>query len=186
VTSLASTVKPITSKGYVSALRSFHIENGWNDSAFTDLRLDFLFKGAKRLYGEGKHIQRLHSLVGAKRLYGEGKHLQRLPLTEDLVKRLLFRIPSDCDGLKLRAALCVGSARFLYSGEFTWEVEIPMYPRCGSSLGNVSGLPTAQSNSLYLPQGQIPSPSAPTSISQYPLPICAPLRPVAVLHRKGT
>jgi hypothetical protein len=106
IASIVSSVKPVTAKGYVNALRSTHIENGWSDASFSDPRIDLVIRGAKRVYGEGKR-------------------LLRLPLTEDILLRLLPLVPSDHDGLNLRAAICVGFAGFLRSGEFTWDLWDP-------------------------------------------------------------
>src|ERR1700721_1520695 len=105
VASLARTIKPISIKGYVSALRSLHVENGWDNSSFKDPRIDLVIKGAKRQYGEGK------------------RNL-RLPLTEDILRRIITLIPRDLDGLNFKAALCVGFAAFMHSGEFTWDILI--------------------------------------------------------------
>jgi hypothetical protein len=73
-----------------------------DDASFTDPRIELIIKGAKRLYGEGK-----------KRL--------RLPITEDILSRIIGYFPDDFDGLNLKAALCTGFAAFLRSGEFTWN-----------------------------------------------------------------
>jgi integrase len=95
-------VKPTTAKAYLSALRSLHLQNNRDTSAFDDPRIELVIKGGKRVYGEGTH-----------RI--------RLPLTSEILTRIIPHIPQDKDGLNLKAALCVGFAGFLRSGEFTWE-----------------------------------------------------------------
>ena len=53
-TNLAKSLKAITIKGYINALRSYHTENGLTDTAFADPRIDLIIKGGKRVYGEGE------------------------------------------------------------------------------------------------------------------------------------
>jgi hypothetical protein len=69
---------------------------------FEDPRIDLIIKDARRLYGEGE--RRLP-----------------LPLTEDILLKLLPFIPYDFDGINIRTAICLGFAAFLQSGEFTWD-----------------------------------------------------------------
>jgi integrase len=94
--------KPATAKSYLSALRSTHIQLGYDTSAFDDLRIDLVLRGGKRLYGEG-----------TKRL--------RLPLTAPILCQIINQIGDDHDGVNLKAALCVAFTGFLRSGEFTWD-----------------------------------------------------------------
>jgi len=101
-TDLAKSLKSATIKGYVNALRSHHIENGLTVAAFTDARIDLIIRGGKRIYGEGERRN-------------------RQPLTDDILLRILPRIPNNHDGVNIRAALCIGFAGFLRSGEFTWD-----------------------------------------------------------------
>ena len=94
--------KPATAKSYLTALRSTHIQLGYDITAFNDLRIDLVLRGGKRLYGEGE-----------KRL--------RLPLTAPILLRIINQIGDDHDGVNLKAALCVAFAGFLRSGKFTWD-----------------------------------------------------------------
>jgi hypothetical protein len=96
------TVKPNTAKHYLSAIRSFHIENGIPISVFSDPRIDLVIRGGRRLYGDG-----------TRKL--------RLPLTAPILIRILSEIRNDEDGINLKSALCVAFAAFLRSGEFTWS-----------------------------------------------------------------
>jgi len=105
-TNLAKSLKAITIKGYINALRSYHIENGFTDTAFTDPRIDLIIRGGKRVYGEGERRA-------------------RQPLTEDILLKILPHIPDVYDGINIRAALCTGFAAFLRSGEFTWDTWNP-------------------------------------------------------------
>jgi hypothetical protein len=95
-------VKPATAKAYISALRSSHIQNNYTTSAFDDPRIDLVIRGGKRIHGEGE-----------RRI--------RLPLTADILERIIREINNDGNGLNIKAALCVAFAGFLRSGEFTWE-----------------------------------------------------------------
>lgn len=99
-------VKPDTAKNYLKALRSYHIEKGYNITVFSDPRIDLLIRGGKRFYGEGD-----------KKL--------RLPLTHDILLRVIRETRDDFNGINVRSALCVAFAAFLRSGEFTWDTWDP-------------------------------------------------------------
>lgn len=95
-------VKPITAKGYLNSLRSFHIENGLTTSIFNDPGIDLVIRGGKRVHGEGK-----------RRI--------RLPLTYDILLKLIREVSSDLDGVNIECAICVAFSGFLRCGEFTWN-----------------------------------------------------------------
>lgn len=95
-------VKPATAKAYISALRSSHIQTNYATSAFDDPRIDLVIRGGKRVHGEGE-----------RRI--------RLPLTADILERIIQRVNNDSNGLNIKTALCVAFAGFLRAGEFTWE-----------------------------------------------------------------
>jgi hypothetical protein len=54
IASLAKTVKAVTIKGYINALRSYHIERGLYDSSFADPHIELVIKGLKQYYRQGK------------------------------------------------------------------------------------------------------------------------------------
>ena len=96
------TAKPATAKSYVTAIRSFHLENGFPITIFDDPRIDLVIKGGKRVYGEG--VKKL-----------------RLPLTSSVLLRIVNEVRVDEEGINVKSALCVAFAAFLRSGEFTWD-----------------------------------------------------------------
>jgi hypothetical protein len=95
-------VKPATAKSYIGALRSIQQEQGYDITVFSDSRLDLLIRGGKRCFGEGE-----------KRL--------RLPLTDDILMRVIHQAKDDFNDVNIKAAICVAFAAFLRSGEFTWD-----------------------------------------------------------------
>ena len=97
-------IKPNTAKGYLNSLRSFHVENGLTTSIFNDPRIDLVIRGGKRVHGEGK-----------RRI--------RLPLTYDILLKIIREVSSDLDGVNIECAICVAFAGFLRCGEFTWNWE---------------------------------------------------------------
>jgi hypothetical protein len=46
-------VKPTITKDYLKALRSHHIENGFETTIFEDPRIEFIIRDDKRYHGEG-------------------------------------------------------------------------------------------------------------------------------------
>ena len=96
------TAKPATAKSYVTAIRSFHIENGFPITIFSHPRIELVIRGGKRVYGEG--VKKL-----------------RLPLTSSVLLRIVNEVRVDEEGINVKAALCVAFAAFLRSGEFTWD-----------------------------------------------------------------
>ena len=95
-------VKPATAKAYISALRSIHHQNHYDTKAFDDPRIDLILRGAKRIHGEGERRT-------------------RLPLTSEILENIIQYLPQNLNGLNIKAALYVAFARFLQSGEFTWD-----------------------------------------------------------------
>jgi hypothetical protein len=95
-------VKPATAKSYIGALRSIQQEQGHDIAVFSDSRLDLLIRGGKRCFGEGE-----------KRL--------RLPLTNDILVRIIREAKDDFNDINVKTAICVAFAAFLRSGEFTWD-----------------------------------------------------------------
>src|SRR5205814_1891120 len=110
--------KAKTTKKYLQGLRSYHIDMGYDASAFDDPRLERFIRGGKRYYGD----------VGRR---------ERLPITRDILIRILQQIPSTYDGINIRAALCVAFAGFLRAGEITyseWEESSPNFALTRSSI----------------------------------------------------
>src|SRR6266516_383958 len=103
---ILSSVKPTTAKSYIGALRAFHIENGMSNAVLKDPRLDLIIRGGRRVYGEGARTV-------------------RYPITSDILLRMLSEIGDDEEGVNIKAALCVGFAAFLRSGELTWNTWAP-------------------------------------------------------------
>jgi hypothetical protein len=101
-----STVKPATAKGYLGALRSYHLESGLSTTALIDPRIDLIIRGGKRVYGEGVKTS-------------------RYPITADVLLCMVNEIGNDEEGINVKAALCVAFAAFLRSGELTWNIWSP-------------------------------------------------------------
>jgi hypothetical protein len=95
-------VKPETAKGYITAVRSFHLEHNLSVIAFNDPRVDLVIRGGKRVYSD------------------KGKRV-RLPLTASILLRIVNELRNDEEGINIKTALCVAFAAFLRSGEFTWD-----------------------------------------------------------------
>ena len=112
VTSLASwiaqlstkRIKAKTIKSYITGLRSAHVDIGYEDLSVFHSPL----------------LQRM--IAGVRRLHGEADTKERLPLTKDLLLRLLSVFDSgDESALTMRAAFCLAFAGFLRIGEFTYN-----------------------------------------------------------------
>ena len=101
-----SFVKPATAKSYLGAIRSFHLQTGIDTSGIDDARIPIIFRGGKRIHGQGP-----------KRT--------RYPLTADILLRLVCQINDDEEGTNVKAALCVAFAAFLRSGDITWDTWFP-------------------------------------------------------------
>ena len=158
--SLAPLIRPTTLKGYASILRSYHAHNGLHTGVFNDPRIDLIIKGARRLYG--KRERRL-----------------RLPLTEDILLQLLPFIPYDLDGLNICAAICVGFAAFLRSGEFTWDSwNSATSPRIHLARQHFKF--TASGLTVTLPSSKT---AIATKVDIYLTPSTSPLCPVSAVRR---
>jgi hypothetical protein len=102
---LLATIKATTAKSYLSALRSFHIRTGQSTAAFDDERLNVIIRGGKCVYGEGSKAV-------------------RYPITSEFSFEW-FETVNNEEGINAKAALCVGFAAILRSGEFTWDTWFP-------------------------------------------------------------
>jgi hypothetical protein len=71
---------------------------------------------------DGFRDERLDLVIrGGKRTYGNGTKAIRYPITSNILIRMVNEATNDEEGCNIKAALCVGFAAFLRSGEFTWD-----------------------------------------------------------------
>jgi integrase len=93
-------------KSYVTGLRSLHVDMG--------LPIDGIF--------DHPRLQRI--IQGARRFFGEAGTRERLPITRDVLLKILQCLPrwhTDLMQANLYAAFCLAFAGFLRVGEFTWS-----------------------------------------------------------------
>jgi integrase len=93
-------------KSYITGLRSLHVDMG--------LPIDGIF--------DHPRLQRI--VQGARRFYGETGTRERLPITRDVLLKVLQCLPrwrTDLMQANLYAAFCLAFAGFLRVGEFTWS-----------------------------------------------------------------
>jgi integrase len=93
-------------KSYITGRRSLHVDMGLpTDGIFDHPRLQRIVQGARRFYGE----------TGTR---------ERLPITRDVLLKILRCLPrwrTDLMQANLYAAFCLAFAGFLRVGEFTWS-----------------------------------------------------------------
>jgi hypothetical protein len=135
IADLVRKVKPETAKAYLNALRSYHLEHHFDTNVFYDQRIDLIIRGAKRCQPQKE-----------KRL--------RLPLTYEILCKIIRECPPiSVNNINIRAAICVGFAAFLRSGEFTWNTWNTNSPSYALSRQHI----TFNSNSsatLFLPSSK--------------------------------
>jgi hypothetical protein len=97
--------KSATMKLYLTGLRSYCVDMGMDDlDIFRHLRVQRVIRGIKIFNGAI-----------------EGDLRERLPITRDLLLRILVRLDSNTqEGATYHAAFCTAFAGFLRVGEFTW------------------------------------------------------------------
>lgn len=97
-------VKAKTIKAYLTGVRSSHIDLGYENLTVFH------------------HPQLQRIIAGSRRLHGEAGTKERLPLTRDVLLRLLQRLKqSDRYQATLYAAFCLAFGAFLRMGEFTYS-----------------------------------------------------------------
>ena len=135
VVNLAGRFQPKTIKAYLSAVRSLHTDAG---HAFEPI--------------ESPVTQRV--LRGIKRVYGERERRAKLPITIDILRRIVaLPRPADSFSLTILAAYRTAFAGFLRTGEFTVR-PAHVEPAMVLTRGMVTFLPSladAQSARLTLP-----------------------------------
>jgi hypothetical protein len=97
--------KSATMKSYLTGLRSYCVDMGMDDlEVFRHPRVQRVIRGIKIFNGAR-----------------EGDLRERLPITRDLLLRILARFDTNTqEGATYHAAFCTAFAGFLRVGEFTW------------------------------------------------------------------
>jgi hypothetical protein len=105
VASLRGRVEPATMKSYITGLRNLHVDMSLpTDGIFDHARLQPIIHGARRFHDE----------TGTR---------ERLPITHDVLLKILQCLPhwrTDLLQASLYAAFCLAFAGFLRVGKFTW------------------------------------------------------------------
>jgi hypothetical protein len=154
-------------KGYINALRSFHVECGWDDKVFSDPYIELVIWGAKRLYGEGNDSCASRSPMTFSNDLSYTSHLISTGLTS--------------------GPRCVSDSR-----DFSAPVSLhgmngtPTSPQDAFSQGNIFTMSTAPLRSPCHPQRQIRSPLALISTWQHPLPPSYAQSPPCVTYMPHT
>jgi integrase len=97
--------KSATMKSYLTGLRSYCVDMGMDDlDVFRHPRVQRVIRGINIFHGAR-----------------EGDRRERLPITRDLLLRILTRLDTHTqEGATYHAAFCTAFAAFLRVGEFTW------------------------------------------------------------------
>lgn len=93
-------IKPNTAQGYLSALRSYHIDHGFSIHSFSSLRVDRILNGGRYLF---PHLKK-----------------ERLPITKDILEKITSIFPVSIQDLNIDTAFKVAWAGFLRMDEFTY------------------------------------------------------------------
>lgn len=93
-------VKPNTVQSYLSALRSYHVDNNLPIQVFSSPRIDRILNGARYLFPYTKK--------------------ERLPITKDILQKITQATPISIEELNIDTAFKVAWAGFLRMGEFTY------------------------------------------------------------------
>lgn len=134
-------VKGRSLSGYVSSLRSVHVDMNWSEGVF-----------------DCPHIRRL--IAGATNLFPKLHFQPKLPITRSLLLNLLS--PKACygerplDTLNLNAAFSLAFSAFLRIGEFTWGFKEVARPRTFKAMRPTRlGATTARFTTFCLVGGSI-------------------------------
>ena len=99
---LSPTLSQSTIRNYIKGLRHHHVEHRIDCTVFDENLVELTIRGGRRIYGDKPARE-------------------RLPLTSNILLPIVHLLATDTslDATNLKAALCVGFAAFLRSGEFT-------------------------------------------------------------------
>ena len=95
--------KPETIKTYVTALSSYHIDNGLSTEVLEDPRIARMLHVSLRIQG----VQPVR---------------ERSEITKEILEAITATFKSTYDEINLKTAFCVAFAAFLRPSEFTWEI----------------------------------------------------------------
>jgi len=116
----STTVAPPTIKVYLSAVRSWHVDNGYGDPTIGRLQLERVVRGAQRIGSQPRQV--------------------RLPLTIEILRRIwAVEVDQGWDDVMFRAAISLGFFGFLRLGELTLPTATtPFDPRVHATVGDLT------------------------------------------------
>jgi hypothetical protein len=126
-------------------------------------------------------------LRGGKRLYDQTSKRERLPLTQDILIRIINQLNKKhmgFDEINIYASLCLGFAAFLRSGEFTWEKWNPLQsPRLRLSRKHITF--SKDSITIHLPSSKTDpfATGVDIHLSKSPIPSICPVRALKHLFK---
>lgn len=89
-----------TIAGYLSGLRSYHVDRNFSTTVFDSFQLDRVLRGVRRMFPQAKKT--------------------RLPITKDILLNITRTKPTSLQDLNINTAFKVAWAGFLRMGEFTY------------------------------------------------------------------
>ena len=93
-------IQPDTIAGYLSGLRSYHVDRNYPTSVFENFQLGRVIRGVRRMFPQTKRT--------------------RLPITKDILQKITSHKPQSFQDLNIDTAFKVTWAGFLRMGEFTY------------------------------------------------------------------
>lgn len=114
-------IKPKTAEVYLSALRSYHIDQRMSTEVFNSLWLQRVLKGGQRLFPSVKR--------------------QRLPVTRGVLEKITAVVPQGKDDTNYDTAFKTAWAGFLRVGEFTYtlqEAKSRSFPETGLTRSDIT------------------------------------------------